>query len=103
MLGLYSIIYKIGNDNKQFTLSKSNIKIGRALDNDLVLNDFSISRHHAEILLEENQFVLYDLKSRNGARINKRLTSRSALKDGDEVLLGTFRLQFRKTLDERVI
>ena len=103
MLGLFSIIYKTGSDSKQYLMDQPHIKIGRALDNELVLNDFSISRHHAEIMLEGNQFILYDLKSRNGTRVNQRLTSRSPLKDGDEILLGTFKLQFMKTLDERVI
>lgn len=103
MLGLYSIIYKANNENYQHKMDKPNIKLGRALDNDIILNDFSVSRHHAEIIFEGDQFVIYDLKSRNGTRVNQRLTSRAVLKDGDEILLGTFKAQFRKTSDERVI
>jgi adenylate cyclase len=103
MLGLYSIIYKINNENYKHILDKPSIKLGRALDNDIVLNDFSVSRHHAEIIYENNQFIIYDLKSRNGTRINQRLTSKAVLKDGDEILLGTFWMQFRRTGDERVI
>ncbi len=103
MLGLFSILYKIGDENYKQLIEKLTTKIGRALDNDIVINDFSVSRHHAEIIFENNQFIIQDLKSRNGTRVNQRLTSRAILKDGDEILLGTFKMQFMQTADERVI
>lgn len=103
MLGYYSLIYTEGEEVKQYLINKNKIRIGRALDNDLILNDFSISRQHAEIFFDGSNFIITDLNSRNGTRVNQRLTSRARLKDDDEILLGTFKLQFKKILDERVI
>jgi len=103
MLGSYSLVYKEGEEIKQYLINKERIRLGRALDNDLILNDFSISRHHSEILYDGSSFTIYDLNSRNGTRVNQRLTSKAQLKDDDEILLGTFKLQFKKVVDERVI
>lgn len=68
-------------------LSKSKVSIGRAMDNDLVIEDSSISSHHA-IIEYDNHVVLQDLDSKNGTRINGKLIKRARLHRGSRVSFG---------------
>ena len=51
-------------------LDKPVTSIGRSEDNDFVLESDSVSRLHARIVLEDERFVLEDLDSRHGIRVN---------------------------------
>lgn len=69
--------------------------IGREVDNDIVLNDERISRHHAEIRLDHRLAVLLDFGSMNGTLINRQRVSQPVpLKRGDIVELGARRYLF---------
>jgi pSer/pThr/pTyr-binding forkhead associated (FHA) protein len=70
-------------------------RIGRSLDNDLVLPHQSISRHHATIAIVNGGFCLQDLHSQNGCYVDGRRVSEAPLKDGDSVRLGDAQFQFR--------
>ena len=60
--------------------------IGRWEDNDVVIPDRWISRHHAEIRRQGPRYVIHDLGSKNGLFVNgKRLTEPLALEDGDHI------------------
>lgn len=88
------------NDEQQVTLRplllrKRLTMIGREVDNDIVLNDERISRHHAEIRVDHNVAVLVDYGSMNGTMINQQPVSRPVpLKPGDIVELGIRRYRF---------
>jgi pSer/pThr/pTyr-binding forkhead associated (FHA) protein len=69
-----------------FPLNKHVIKIGRHIDNDLVLNDLSISRFHAEIRYEESQFLLIDINSRGGTFLNNMKINQGVLFSGDIIV-----------------
>jgi hypothetical protein len=62
--------------------------IGRGADNDLVVADALLSRHHARIAPRNGRLVLTDLGSRNGTRVNGRAVREAALGAGDRVELG---------------
>ncbi len=62
--------------------------IGRDADNDLVVADPLLSRHHARIVPRNGRLVLGDLASRNGTRVNGRLVLEAVLGPGDRVELG---------------
>lgn len=51
-------------------LDRSIIHLGRHESNDVIVSDRRVSRFHAEIRFEHGQFVLYDLGSTNGVRVN---------------------------------
>jgi hypothetical protein len=51
---------------------KNTFKIGRAQDNDLIIADFVISKHHAEITLFHGMFFIVDKNSTNGTKVNSR-------------------------------
>lgn len=70
-------------------------KIGRASDNDVALEDLSLSRHHACVRFSRGQWLAEDLGSKNGTRLNgERLGGPQPLRAGDELAPGnlTFRV-----------
>jgi pSer/pThr/pTyr-binding forkhead associated (FHA) protein len=63
--------------------------LGRAIDNDIVVADASVSRHHATIMPQNGGFALRDLSSQNGTFIRgQRIDGSCKLANGDEVRLG---------------
>ena len=65
------------------------IKIGRSLENNLIIDEEGVSSEHAELFKdEENRVFLTDMNSKNGTFLNgKRITDSIILKRGDKVLL----------------
>ncbi|MBI9046443.1 MAG: FHA domain-containing protein [Anaerolineaceae bacterium] len=53
-----------------FSLSKPILSIGRAPDNDIVIDDSSVSRYHARMYFQNDQWIIEDLGSNNGVWIN---------------------------------
>ena len=75
--------------NQTFPLNKSVLSIGRLADNDIVIDDPGVSRHHARLTWRENRWVLEDLNSSNGTFVNgQRITGPVALRSGVQVGLG---------------
>lgn len=77
-------------------LTHSVTVIGRAPDVDLRLNDPGVSRRHAEIRYENDAFLVLDLGSTNGVRVNNAATTRRQLSPGDRIELGSTTLLFRR-------
>ncbi len=75
-------------------LVKERITIGRTNDNDIILPDPRVSSLHAEIIRKEDRFILNDLESRNGTRVNEQFIQSIDLKDEDEIRIGGNRLAF---------
>ncbi len=70
--------------------------LGRSRQCDVVINDPNVSRRHAEVRREGDDYVLVDLDSTNGLTVNGREVKRAALADGDQVQLGTTGLRFER-------
>ncbi len=71
--------------------------LGREPSCELPLPSEVVSRRHAEIEWSKNGFVLRDLGSRNGTRVNdERVKYWRQLKDGDKIWIGPFSLQYRE-------
>jgi ABC transport system ATP-binding/permease protein len=75
-------------------LPAGTLRIGRAEDNDIVVADPAVSRHHAELRNVGGQFHLVDLGSNNGTFVNGQRITAAPLSAGDVVVIGTstFRL-----------
>jgi hypothetical protein len=73
---------------RHFPLNAPQIRIGRLLENDLVLNDPHVSRRHALIRLEEGRYVLYDLRSTAGTTVNGDPIRSHGLRAGDVINFG---------------
>jgi pSer/pThr/pTyr-binding forkhead associated (FHA) protein len=80
-------------------LTKKQMQIGRASRNkqwDIDLVDRAVSRPHAELVQDRDQWVLKDLGSANGTALNgKRVTDPQVLQDGDVIGFGETMLIFR--------
>lgn len=92
---MLQVLYEAEGRTQVFTLSKDVASIGRANDNDIVLNDFSVSRRHAFLKKEDGGWVIYDNQSTNGVKVNEKSVPSAGVQDGDQVLVGTFVLRFR--------
>src|SRR4051794_16791617 len=79
---------------EEFVLDRPSLVIGRTKDNDIVLNYKSISRHHAEIVRDGERYLVVDLRSANGVRVNGTEYKRVGLRPGDVIALGHVRLRF---------
>jgi ABC-type multidrug transport system ATPase subunit/pSer/pThr/pTyr-binding forkhead associated (FHA) protein len=65
------------------------VRIGRARDNDLVVDDLVVSRHHAELRLDPGSGVeVVDLGSHNGTFVGGRRVERARLAPGEPVMVG---------------
>ncbi|HEY6576450.1 MAG TPA: BTAD domain-containing putative transcriptional regulator, partial [Mycobacterium sp.] len=61
-------------------------RIGRLADNDVVLDDAEVSRHHAVVSDTGSVFVITDLRSANGVYVHdRRIRGSAALADGDRI------------------
>ena len=75
-------------------LVKPVVTIGRALDNDIVLDDPRVSRHHAQLRLRQGHYVLYDTGSSGGTLVNSRPVSEVVLTAGDVISLAGAQIIF---------
>jgi len=76
-------------DGKRVVVGSSGATIGRGRQSDVVLNDPNVSRQHAEIRPRGGSWVLADLGSTNGSKLNGRqIEGPEVLRDGDEIELG---------------
>jgi hypothetical protein len=80
--------------NRQFEISKTLLSIGRGLDNDLVIDDPRVSRHHAQITFRHSHYLMRDLRSTNGTFVNRQPIEAVVLANGDIVSIGGFELLF---------
>ena len=80
------------------------IRIGKASDNDFVVNDPHVSRYHAKLIREEGGcWLLEDLGSTNGTFVNGvKMTNRRMLLDGDIITAGREKFVFRTMKAEAI-
>lgn len=74
---------------------KFSFTFGRTRSNHMVLNDSTVSRHHAEVFWDGSAMVLNDLNSNNGTQVNGEDVTSIALKDGDCVQIGSHEFIYR--------
>jgi pSer/pThr/pTyr-binding forkhead associated (FHA) protein len=87
--------YLAGHNGDRFTLRPgATARIGRALDNDIVVTDASVSRHHAAIEAVNGHYRLRDLGSQNGTFIGGARITEAALGNGDAVKIGDAEFTF---------
>jgi pSer/pThr/pTyr-binding forkhead associated (FHA) protein len=93
-----------GLREKQIALTPETLHFGRALDNNIVLDDPMVSRYHAHLTYEEGRFYLIDLNTPNGTSINKKKILNQRLQHGDVIQIGNsvFRFLLKKSAETRV-
>lgn len=68
-------------------------RVGRNADNELVLDEDGVSRHHATLWQESGRLVVTDAKSKNGTFLNGQLAARGEIAPGDVVAFGPVELR----------
>jgi pSer/pThr/pTyr-binding forkhead associated (FHA) protein len=80
---------------RNFLVDRPLLTIGRGFESDVVINDASISRRHAQIVRQVNGDYVQDLASRNGTKVNDELLNAPRLlQQGDIVCLGNICLEY---------
>lgn len=78
----------------RFPLGIGTTNIGRHPNSDIVLDDITVSRRHAQVVYSDGAYVVRDVGSLNGTYVNQQRTDEARLYHGDEVQIGKFRLVF---------
>jgi pSer/pThr/pTyr-binding forkhead associated (FHA) protein len=84
----------------RYELSPSSTRIGRADNNDVVLpGDMRVSRHHACVDFENEQWVISDAHSTNGTTVNGHRITTHSLRHGDRIRIGGTTMMFVPVAD----
>jgi RsiW-degrading membrane proteinase PrsW (M82 family) len=77
-----------GHERIAYILNEDEIMIGRTLNNGFVIEHPSVSKRHARVVAEDDDYALYDLGSSNGTFVNGKRIKETKLLDGCEVRFG---------------
>ncbi len=88
------IVRRGPSEGTSFLLDDDVITVGRADDADVVLDDVTVSRRHAEFLRTLHGWQLRDVGSLNGTYVNRTRIDAIDLAGGDEVQIGKYRFVF---------
>lgn len=88
-------------DREIFELEPGRATLGRGLDNDIVIPDGSLSRHHAQIDVEAGRVTISDLGSKNGVEVDGVRVESHVLHGGERITCGdaVFRLELTSEVD----
>jgi len=81
---------------KSFPLGRASVRIGRGGDNDIVLSDSTVSNRHAVLERQSEEFLLRDLKSTNGTRVDGRRIDAVVVSAGVKIEIGKTTLQLQQ-------
>jgi pSer/pThr/pTyr-binding forkhead associated (FHA) protein len=78
----------------RFLINSDLTTIGRSTDNDIFLDDVTVSRKHAEIVRQGKSYSVKDSGSLNGTYVDGKIESNTNLEDGMELHVGKFKMHF---------
>ncbi|MHB0977613.1 MAG: FHA domain-containing protein [Candidatus Aquicultorales bacterium] len=79
---------------QRFDIIKGEVTLGRDPGNDIFLDDVTVSRKHARIMIEKGSLLIEDVGSLNGTYVNNQRVEKRNLSDGDELQIGKYKLLF---------
>jgi pSer/pThr/pTyr-binding forkhead associated (FHA) protein len=88
------VVKRGANVGSTYLLDNDVVRAGRHPDNEIFLDDVTVSRRHAEFHRDGGQYTLKDLGSLNGTYVNGDRADTLTLSAGDEVQIGAFKLVF---------
>jgi hypothetical protein len=91
--GRYLVFHDAGA-TRTVAIPGNSMRIGRSLSAELRFEDPTVSRRHAVLLVEDDGVRVLDDRSLNGVFINGERTVSRVLADGDEVVIGRYRLRY---------
>jgi FhaA, N-terminal domain/FHA domain len=90
------VLVQGGQPIRTWPLAAPQLTIGRAEQSDIPLSDPGVSRNHARVVREGDDFIVEDLRSTNGTEVNGQPIRRRRLANGDLLKLASSTLQFRR-------
>jgi FhaA, N-terminal domain/FHA domain len=90
------VMLEKGRPAKVFDLGKDRVIIGRLPESDVPVSDPGVSRRHAELRREDGGYILVDLGSTNGTKVNEAPIGERVLEEGDRITIGRTVLEFRR-------
>jgi pSer/pThr/pTyr-binding forkhead associated (FHA) protein len=84
-----------GRPLKTYPFAGGEMSVGRLPENDVVIDNLSVSRKHAVITSRRDCYVLRDLGSKNGTLLNNRPATEAKLVDGDVIAIGKYEILFQ--------
>lgn len=88
------VVQRGRNAGARFLLNRPVTTAGRLPGSDILLDDITVSRRHAEFRIEDRQHRVVDTGSLNKTYVNRRPVESAILADGDQIQIGRFRLVF---------
>ena len=83
-----------GRAGETFKPTGERTRIGRSPDCEIFLDDVTVSRHHAVLVLENGKYRVEDEGSLNGTFVNRKRIDNAPLTEGDELQIGKYRMTF---------
>jgi pSer/pThr/pTyr-binding forkhead associated (FHA) protein len=77
-----------------FELTGDRLSIGRVADNNIQMEDSAVSSHHAELIQKGEDYIIRDLNSTNGTRVNGQRILETRLYHGDTIHFGQLEVQY---------
>ncbi len=94
--GQKAIAYLNEASGRRYPLQSAATRIGRLPDNDIVLDNELVSRHHAVIVDTGTNYIINDLRSSNGVKVqHQRIRSAVTLNDGDNIRICDYEFTFQ--------
>jgi sigma-B regulation protein RsbU (phosphoserine phosphatase) len=83
-----ALVFVQGSEQKNIVLNRTPFTVGRKVDKDLVIADPRVSRDHAQIMQQGQEFFIEDLGSKHGTFVNGERIQRQKLERGDRLEFG---------------
>ncbi len=90
----YVVLFVGEHPQRIYAIKTSSVLLGRADEAEVSIADASVSSHHARIMQNSQGFEIVDLDSTNGTFVAGKRTSRSQLRNGDQVTVGNVEFMF---------
>jgi len=91
-----TLLIQEDGESRSVALASEVVTIGRLPDCQVTIADKGASRRHAQIRRKDDSYILTDLGSTNGTRVNGQTIQTRELADGDHVTIGSTVLEFRR-------
>ncbi len=88
------LVHRGPNEGTAFELQGDLVGVGRAADQQVFLDDITVSRRHAELQATPEGWRIVDLGSLNGTYVNRQPVAEALLASGDEVQIGKYRFRY---------
>ncbi|HKT33650.1 MAG TPA: FHA domain-containing protein [Nitrospira sp.] len=92
-----------GRGSRSIELTGDSFTIGRKAENDLTIDDHTVSNRHAKILRVQSVYFIEDLKSTNGTVVNGKSVDRTQLHDADVITIGQHRIIFQDSAPSQTV